>query len=177
MNRGIYHANTRPRPNLKRDLLEALVGQGIDPRDLALRAYSTRPFGPTSPLALWRVALVGEAAGIDATTGEGIAQAIVMGGIAARWLARAVRTHDGDLAGYEEDVRRARIGRHLAQSSWLSQRVYGPGGAGWRRWLATHDRACEAGARWYRGDSLGWARKARLGLSLGLELAGERIAG
>jgi hypothetical protein len=68
-------------------------------------------------------------------------------------------------------VRRARVGRHLLQSAWLCKRVYGPRGAAWRRWLASHDRGCEAGARWYQGGSLGWPLKARLGLSLCVELA------
>jgi flavin-dependent dehydrogenase len=171
VNRGIYHANATPRRNLKRDLLDALASRGIEPSGLVLRGYSTRPFVPGAPLALWRVVLVGEAAGIDATTGEGIAQAIAMGRIAARWLARAARTGEGNLDGYQDGVRRAPVGRHLLQSAWLCQRVYGPRGAPWRRWLASHDRGCEAGARWYEGRSLGWALKVRLGLSLGVEIA------
>jgi hypothetical protein len=177
VNRGIYHANRTPRRTLKRDLLDALALQGVESDRLQLRAYSTRPFLPDAPLALWRVALVGEAAGIDATTGEGIAQAIVMGKIAARWLALAARNGEGNLDGYEDAVRRARVGRHLTQSAWLVERVYGPGGEPWRRWLTSHNRACEAGARWYAGEVIGWALKARLGLSLGVELArGRRTA-
>lgn len=171
ISRGIYHANASPRRTLKRDLVEALALRAIDPRSLVFRGYSTRPFVPDSPLALWRVALVGEAAGIDATTGEGIAQAIVMAGIAARWIARAATTGEGNLDGYEDEVRRARVGRHLLQSAWLCQRVYGTRGAAWRRWLASSARACEAGARWYAGEPLGWPLKTGLGVSLGLELA------
>jgi flavin-dependent dehydrogenase len=170
VNRGIYHANRTPRRSLKRDLLDALGYQGIAPDGVRMRAYATRPYVPGAPLALWRAALVGEAAGIDATTGEGIAQAIVMGGIAARWLALAARTGEGNLDGYEDEVRRSRVGTRLAQSAWLSQRVYGPAGEPWRRWLAGDDRACEAGARWYAGEAIGWALKARLGLSLAAKL-------
>jgi flavin-dependent dehydrogenase len=116
---------------------------------------------------------VGEAAGIDATTGEGIAQAILMAAIASRHLARALRIGDGRLDGYAREVLGSRMGRHLLQSAWLSRRVYDPRrGARWRSFLAREALAREAGARWYEGRSLGWATKVRLAGKLALALAG-----
>jgi hypothetical protein len=117
---------------------------------------------------------VGEAAGIDATTGEGIAQAILMGGIAASHLARALRTVRAALGAYPRGVRRAQVGRHLLQSAWLARRVYGPRGASWRSFLARDALAREAGARWYAGDRLGWAFEARLGVRLARALVSAR---
>lgn len=171
VSRGIYHSNSVPRRNLKKDLLESLSKRGINCEVSSLRAYSTRPFMSGAPLTLWRVALVGEAAGIDATTGEGIAQAIVMGGIAARSLAQAARTGEGNLERYAEGVLGHRLGRHLLQSAWLAERVYGNRGRVWRHWLAGHSQACEAGALWYVGRPIGWAAKFRLGLSLASTVA------
>ena len=127
-------------------------------------------------LALRGLALVGEAGGIDATTGEGIAQAILMGGIAGRHLARALRLGDGRLDGYGAEVVGTTVGRHLLQSAWLARHVYGARGASWRAFLAREPSALEAGARWYAGERLGWAAKARLGARLAVALARSRDA-
>ncbi len=170
VSRGIYHANFTARPDLKRHLAASLAARGIDIAQLKLKPFSTRPLAAGSRLALDRLALVGEAAGIDATTGEGIAQAILMASIAAEHLARAVRTGDASLAGYAGDLRRSRMGRHLLQSAWLARRVYGARGGPWRRFVAESALAREAGARWYAGRPLGWPVKARLAIGLALEL-------
>ncbi|HEY2513885.1 MAG TPA: NAD(P)/FAD-dependent oxidoreductase [Polyangiaceae bacterium] len=166
VSRGIYHANFTPRPDVKAQLGRALAARGVDIAQVKLKPFSTRPFVPASMLALDRVALVGEAAGIDATTGEGIAQAILFGGIAAHHLAQGLRLGQGSLDGYARDIRQSRVGRHLLQSAWLAKVVYGPHGAPWRRFLARRDRAREAGMRWYAGERLGWAAKSRLALGL-----------
>lgn len=141
--------------------------RGVDIARTTLKPFSTRPFVPGTLLELDRLALVGEAAGIDATTGEGIAQAIVMSRAAAAHLARALRIGDGRLGAYREEVLRTRLGRHLLQSAWLARRVYaGRRGHAWRAFLAREPLALAAGARWYAGERVGWALKVRLGAKL-----------
>ena len=110
--------------------------------------------------------LVGEAAGIDATTGEGIAQAILLGAIAARHVARALRLGAQRVDDYESDVLRSRVGRHMLQSAWLARHVYGKRGAGWRRFLVDSSLARAAGALWYDGRALTWGTKMRLAAGL-----------
>jgi len=171
VSRGIYHANFTPRPDLKRHLARSLAGRGVDIARLKLKPFSTRPLVRGACMALHGMALVGEAAGIDATTGEGIAQAILMGGLAAKHLARALRLGDARLDGYGPEVVGTAVGRHLLQSAWLARRVYGAGGARWRAFLAREPSAMEAGARWYAGEKLGWGAKARLGAKLAVALA------
>jgi flavin-dependent dehydrogenase len=171
VNRGIYHANFTPRPDLRHHLARSLARRGVDISRLKLRPFSTRPLVPGARMALRGLALVGEAAGIDATTGEGIAQAILMGGIAAKHLARALRVGDGRLDGYGAEVVGTAVGRHLLQSAWLARRVYGARGAPWRAFLAREPSALEAGARWYAGERLGWGAKARLGAKLAVALS------
>ena len=83
VSRGIYHANLTPRSDVKGMLARALSARGIDIASVKLKPFSTRPFVEGSLLAIDRLVLVGEAAGIDATTGEGIAQAVLFGAIAA----------------------------------------------------------------------------------------------
>ena len=167
VSRGIYHANMTPRSDVKAMLGRALSARGIDIASVKLKPFSTRPFVEGSLLALERLALVGEAAGIDATTGEGIAQAILFGAIAAHHLAQATRLGTGRLDGYEREVRRARVGKHLLQSAWLARVVYGPRGAAWRRHLARSDRARDAGMRWYAGERLSWAPEGGLAVGAG----------
>ncbi len=174
VSRGIYHANIEPCRDLKAQLARALAARGFDIATVRLKPFSTRPLVRGAPLSLDAVALVGEAAGIDATTGEGIAQALLMGAIAAKHLARALGRGDARIGSYGVDVIESRVGRHLLQSAWFARRVYGPRGRTWRELLASQDAAREAGAMWYQGRSLGWSRKGRLGISLALALAARR---
>ena len=162
VSRGIYHANITPKKDVKAELARSLALRGIDIARVTLKPFSTRPFVRGAPLALEGIVLVGEAAGIDRTTGEGIAQAILFGQIAARHLARAARTGSASFDAYARDVVGSRMGRHLLQSAWLARRVYGPRGAAWRRFLVRSSLAREAGARWYDGRPLSWATKVRL---------------
>jgi flavin-dependent dehydrogenase len=171
VNRGIYHANIHPRSDLKASFARALSRRGLDIDRLRLRAFSTRPLVRTTRFAFDGLALVGEAAGIDRVTGEGIAQAILTGALAAKHLARALRTGESSLEGYHREVMRTRVGRHMRQSAWLADQVFGSRGASWRLLFAREPLARELGARWYSGAPLGWSEKARLGAKLGLALA------
>ncbi|HEY3817434.1 MAG TPA: NAD(P)/FAD-dependent oxidoreductase [Polyangiaceae bacterium] len=171
VSRGIYHANFTPRPDLKQHLARALGRRGVDIAGVKLKPFSTRPLVRGAHLTVPGLALVGEAAGIDATTGEGIAQAILMGGLAAKHMARALRLGEQRLDAYGAEVMGTAVGRHLLQSAWLARHVYGARGAAWRAFLAREQAALEAGARWYAGERLGWGAKARLGGKLAVALA------
>jgi flavin-dependent dehydrogenase len=171
VNRGIYHANLHARSDLKSSFRLALARRGVDIEHVRIKPFSTRPLVRGTRFAFDRLALVGEAAGIDRVTGEGIAQAILTGGLASKHLARALRTGDVSLEGYHREVMRTRVGRHMRQSAWLAEHVYGSRGASWRALFAREPLARELGARWYSGSPLAWTEKARLGAKLALALA------
>jgi menaquinone-9 beta-reductase len=175
VSRGIYHANFTPRSDLKSHLARCFAARGLDIGRVKLKPFSTRPLVRGAPLARRGLALVGEAAGIDATTGEGIAQAILMGSIAAKHLAHALRLGDDRLDAYEAEVLGAAVGRHLLQSARLARHVYGGRGPVWRGFLARDGLALAAGARWYAGERLTWSTKARLGASLAVALSAHVI--
>lgn len=167
VSRGIYHANIEAGGEVKASLARALARRGIDIATVKLRPFSTRPFVSDSTLAQVGLVLVGEAAGIDRATGEGIGQAIVMGGIAARHLARALRTGGTCFDAYAREVRGSTIGRHMLQSAWLARRVYGGRlGSPARRLLLQSTFARDAAMRWYNGSSLPWSTKLMLGVGL-----------
>ncbi|MBX3189737.1 MAG: NAD(P)/FAD-dependent oxidoreductase [Labilithrix sp.] len=172
VSRGIYHANLSPSSDVKKALGRALRRRGVDIEKVKLKPFSTRPYVPGSRVAEPGVVLVGEAAGIDRTTGEGIAQAIVMGKIAARHLMRALRTGGSCFERYARDVRASTIGRHMLQSAWLARRVYRRSGLPARRLLLRSDFARDAAMRWYHGASLPWSTQARLALGLAASAIG-----
>src|SRR5262249_38595973 len=149
-----YHANLSPRSDVKQALGRALARRGIDLSRVKLKPFSTRPFVPSSTIALDGVVLVGEAAGIDRTTGEGIAQAIAMGEIASRHLARALRTGGSSFDAYAREVRRSMVGRHMLESAWLAKRVYGRFSDRARRYLLRSSYARSIAMKWYRGERL-----------------------
>ena len=71
--------------------------------------------------------LVGEAAGIDIATGEGIAQAIEYGATAAAYLGRAFERDDLGFASWRRHVDRHHVGwslriRHLAYRAFYGHR-------------------------------------------------------
>ena len=158
INRGVYHANLHAASGreVKSSLARSLAERGVSINDVTLRPFSTRPLVNESVFVHEGVLLVGEAAGIDRSTGEGIAQAILYGEIAARHASRV------DAYGYDREVRASRVVRHLRQSAWLARHVYAPHGRAFRKLLLRSDHARDAGIRWYRGDALGPRAKAAL---------------
>src|SRR5262249_22921764 len=66
----------------------------------ALRGWPAWGYEPGQPLCAPRLLLCGDAAGIDALTGEGIAVALEQGLVAGRALCDALRTGDPLFAGY-----------------------------------------------------------------------------
>jgi flavin-dependent dehydrogenase len=69
---------------------------------------------------------VGDAAGIDALTGEGIAVGLEEGPIAARTISNAIASRDFAFARYARDLGRAVVGRELALDGRLAAMLYTP---------------------------------------------------
>jgi flavin-dependent dehydrogenase len=173
VSRGLFaYAPTAGGPSLDARLRGRLVALGLDPDASRILPYSERIFhGMPSHVATARVLLVGEAAGlVDAVTGEGIAQALASGRLAAAHLDRALgeRAARGSAplepGRYAEELAALRLGRHLRQMARMAPLAYGPNGATLADALAAAPAAMEAGARWYAGERLGWPRKLDVGL-------------
>jgi flavin-dependent dehydrogenase len=111
-------------------LLDArLRALGLDPRVYAKKRYAERGFEPATRLARGGRMLVGEAAGIDAATGEGIAQAIEYGVLAGRYLARSFqRDPEGsiDVCDWDDEMKGSRLARDLRARAQFIQIFYGP---------------------------------------------------
>jgi menaquinone-9 beta-reductase len=127
MCRGAYviHnlSHDAPRPHLD----AYLSARGLELGRYRLKQYAERGFQPGAPIARPRVLLVGEAAGIDIATGEGIAQAIEYGATAAPYLARAIERDDLGFANWRRYVDRHHVGwtlriRHLCYRAFYGHR-------------------------------------------------------
>ena len=123
--RGAYVVHTLDAPRAR--LAAHLAARGLDASCTKLKQFAERGYVPGAPLAVPRVLLVGEAAGIDIATGEGIAQAIEYGALAGGYLARAFDDDDLRFASWRGHVARHHVGwqlrvRHACYRAFYSQR-------------------------------------------------------
>ncbi len=102
-----------PRPALADHMRRYLAEQGIAPEAVRLRQYAERGLAVHEPCASGRVILVGEAAGICPTLGEGMAQALGYGALAGRYLARRLTKGAADFADFSRVIARSLLGLEL----------------------------------------------------------------
>jgi menaquinone-9 beta-reductase len=137
LNVGAMHTAT-PSGNLSGAAIEALLREG-------LRAYGVELPDGARGWPAWRhraggrvaaphLLCVGDAAGIDALTGEGIAVGLEHGPIAAAAITAALRTNDFRFAGYGAAIDRAVVGRELTLDGRLARLLYAP--RAFRYWLS-----------------------------------------
>ena len=136
INVGIMHDPTVPVGGAELVALcrRRLRDHGVDLDEGLLRGWPAWGYRPARRVSARRVLTVGDAAGIDALTGEGIAVALEQGLVAGRTLVSALRTGDVGFDGYRRALGRATIGRELSLDRWLARMLYG--GADYRRWLS-----------------------------------------
>jgi len=148
-----------------------LRGMGIDPAGCSAKRYAERGFEPSTRLAAGGRMLVGEAAGIDPVTGEGIAQAIEYGVLAGGFLGRVLggRARPVVLDGWHEEVARSRLARDLRIRLRLMRLFYGPARADVERFITGSEDALFVGCQHFAAQPYDWIR---LGEVVGRGLAG-----
>ena len=139
-NLGLMHYPTRAESTRRggRELVE-LLRLGLADHDIALPARGTRGwpvwgYDPRRPVATERVLTIGDAAGIDGLTGEGIAVAMEQAVVAGDAIHRALDAQRFGFGGYRAALRRAVVGRELALDRRLARMLYDTDG--WLDWLA-----------------------------------------
>ncbi|HEY6459384.1 MAG TPA: FAD-dependent monooxygenase [Polyangiaceae bacterium] len=130
-------------------LAKRLRRQGIDPASCKNKRYAERGFEPATRIAEGPRMLVGEAAGIDPVTGEGIAQAIEYGVLAGRFVASQVAPTDGpvDLTGWKGVVARSRLAHDLGLRTRFVRLFYGPSRPEVERFLVETPDALHVGGQ------------------------------
>jgi flavin-dependent dehydrogenase len=126
VNVGIMHY---PASELGGRALDGLLGECLAKYGVQLpgpaRGWPAWSYDGGAPIASAHVLCVGDAAGIDALTGEGIAVGLESGPLAAAAIGRALARGDFRFAGYRRAVRRAVVGRELALDGRLARLLYG----------------------------------------------------
>jgi geranylgeranyl reductase family protein len=137
LNVGIMHypADRRGGPELTRRLRERLAPHGVALPAKGAHGWPVWGYDPRAPVSAPRLVTVGDAAGIDGLTGEGIAVAMEQGIIAGDQVAAALASGDLAFAGYRRALRTAVVGRELALDRQLARMLYQRGDR-WRDWMA-----------------------------------------
>jgi flavin-dependent dehydrogenase len=170
--RGLYHLKTdrdardghtgaHEGADLAALLAERLRAQGIDPSRCKNKRYAERGFEPTACLARGHRMLVGEAAGIDPATGEGIAQAIEFGVMAGRFLARVLAGAGSGapfIEGWQREVESSRLARDLRIRARLMGLFYGPSRAEVEAFLAESPDALHVGGQHFAAHPYDWLK-------------------
>ena len=125
--RGAYVIHNLGPDSPKARIDQYLTARGLDLTRYKLKQFAERGFEPGAAIARPRVLLVGEAAGIDIMSGEGIAQAIEYGDVAAPYLVRSLERDDLGFFDWGSHVHGRHLGwqlriRHASYRAFFSDR-------------------------------------------------------
>ncbi len=125
VNVGVMHYPSRhlPGAEIERLLRRTLAAHGVRLAAPA-RGWPAWRYDPRARIAGPHLVCVGDAAGIDPLTGEGIAVGLEQGIVAADAIVRALESGDFRFAGYAAAVRAATVGRELALDRWAAALLY-----------------------------------------------------
>lgn len=160
--RGIYVlgvAADQPRTRLA----AYLADRGLPLARDRIKQFAERGFEPGAELAKPRVLLVGEAAGIDIATGEGIGQAIEYGAVAGPYLARALADDQLGFDDWRRTIDRHHLGLQLRIRHAAHRAFYGRGRARLERMLPRLPALIRAGVQDFAGVPV-----SRIGLVRGI---------
>lgn len=136
-NVGIMHYPTDRRGGgwLTDRLREGLSSWGVELPPKGAKGWPVYGYEPGAQIAAPRILTIGDAAGIDALTGEGIAVAMEQAILAGDEIAAALRTGELGFESFGGKVRRAVVGRELTLDRRLARLLY-QRGEGWREWMS-----------------------------------------
>jgi flavin-dependent dehydrogenase len=124
--RGAYVIRSMGPDDVRTRIATYLTARGLDPKRYRHKQFAERGWEPGAEIAAPRVLLVGEAAGIDIATGEGIGQAIEYGSVAGPYLARAFERDALRFSDWRQTVHGHHLGRQLRIRHLTYQWFYGP---------------------------------------------------
>ena len=143
--------------------IQGVLERRMRERGLALaehrkKRFAERGFERHAAVSRPRALLVGEAAGIDAVTGEGIAQAIQYGAVAGRYLARKLAEGRFDFDDWRQEIGSTMIGRDLVTRSLAVPLFYGKRRPEVERFLHDTPDVIRVGMQHFAGRR--WSRAA-----------------
>jgi menaquinone-9 beta-reductase len=166
-------------PDVGALLGERLRTMGIEAAKCDTKRYAERGYDPASRIARGAMMLVGEAAGIDLATGEGIAQAIEYGVLAGRFLARRLRRNpDAALAvdDWTGEMARSRLARDLRIRMQFMRLLYGPAREHMEEMLTDSPDILCVGCQHFSAQPCDWIKIAKAACRGVMKLLPMRIA-
>jgi flavin-dependent dehydrogenase len=174
--RGVYHLKLDDRGLDIRGMLAArLRERGLDIERYPLKRFAERGFDLHEPFALPRVVLVGEAAGIDGLTGEGIAQAIAYGAFAGPYLAAKLDAGDFTFGDFPKRLARSPVGFELRLRARILPFFFGKNRSKVERFLARTPDFVAVGIQHFAGRRLSPVKIARSAWSAAWQAAKEAV--
>jgi len=161
--RGVYLLRPSAAPaaiEIQSLLATELEQRGLDLGKLRKKRYAELAFDPHMPVSRPHVLLVGEAAGIDPVTGEGIAQAIFYGSSAAKYLAAKLKAQDFGFQDWPTAIRHSSIGRDLIVRTLGVPLFYGSPRANVEAFLHASPEFIRLGCQHFGGKP--WSKGAML---------------
>jgi flavin-dependent dehydrogenase len=147
--RGIYHLKLdKHEVDIRALLDERLRAMGLDVRAYKNKRFAERGFELGGEVARGRMMLVGEAAGIDPITGEGIAQAIEYGAMAGRFLA-GVMDRGERVETWGKVVRGSHLAKDLSIRARALGTLYGEDRPRMERFITGDPDALYAGCQYF----------------------------
>jgi menaquinone-9 beta-reductase len=169
--RGVYHlvlpGESAGTVDLTKRLADRLARFGLDLSRCKKKRYAERGFAPHEPASSPRTLLLGEAAGIDPITGEGIAQAILYGEVAAPYVLSRLSANALDFADWPSVLARTRLGFDMYVRHFLCRRFFGPSRAFYEEAFLDTPEVLELGIRYFGGIRI----DRRALLALGTKMA------
>ncbi|MCA9629065.1 MAG: NAD(P)/FAD-dependent oxidoreductase [Myxococcales bacterium] len=158
MCRGVYLLKKGGEPSpvdIQAVLADELAARGLKLRDYRQKRFAERGFEPHRAISDDRVLLVGEAAGIDPVSGEGIAQAIQYGATAGEYLGQRLASGELGFEDWPVAVRASSVGRDLRVRTAGVDLFYGPRRPTIERFVLRHPEFLQVGMRHFGGKRWG----------------------
>jgi len=173
MSRGVYQLRDQRQPgdDVRAQLEAHLAGRGLRLADHAIKQLAEHGLDPRAPLSAPRVILVGEAAGIDFPTGEGIAQALGYGAIAAPYLIAGLRQDRLGFLDWRTTLLASAEGRFLHRRWRGGRMLFSAARPRLERALLHSPRVFQLALGRFAGRTIGRGEAARAGLELAAAFA------
>jgi hypothetical protein len=163
--RGAYVLLTDPRvPDVGTVLDRHLSVCGLDPKAFRRKRFAERGYNPRVRVSRPGALLVGEAAGVDPITGEGIPQALGYGERAGRYLAQCFEARDFRFEDWGDKIRGERFGFDLVLRAGIAPHFYGNERAWLEEALVARPWFLRAGVEYFAGRHVPRDQLARAAL-------------
>jgi flavin-dependent dehydrogenase len=154
---------------------ERLHAMGLDLDRYKNKRFAERGFDPAERVAQGPLMLVGEAAGIDPVTGEGIAQAIEYGALAGSFLARVLR-READVADWAKLFGASRLARDLRIRQRVVRHFYGASRPAVERFVLESEDFLYVGCQHFAAQPYDMMKLAGVVVRLAARYAGLKIS-